>query len=609
MTKRFHQNVTRISCPAGTPEDAWDLYCAAAEGHLPTIRACIEKDAELIHHQIWYEFPIHFAVRGGHVDAVELLLEAGTNPAWSFFRYSSWQKLLPIAEQRGYSQIHTLLIDEMQRRFNYDSDYKPLFKAIGTDADFAEFSRLVDEQPELIHVGDEHGNRALHWAILARRIPMIERLLDAGADIHARRADLQTPLHLSMLGGDYWFESSDNREPGVDAATVTDLLLDQGAEYEFSLAVHRGDRKRIDEILANDPGAATRLNDSRRSPLAIASARGHIDVARLFLDKGADPNLPEECCPRGAALISSCWRTDIEMARLLLEHGADTRAESDSSGSCFSAAEQSNSERKDEFIQLLKRYDGQQAPWQISGAKAVIEWMRTDESIADNHATVAGLLSRVVSTEDLAVLREFVDRFGEKAIRNLDPGKGWNMVSDPLFLDQLIQHGMDINRPDWFGRTCLHWCAKHKDTERASLYLDRGANINAIDFMSGTTVLGIAAMNGNMTMVKFLLGNGADTSLPKEHEWAQPLMLATREKKWDVELAIRTHVVLKQLAEDPASLLQPNSNILHSAAHYSEEEIVRALLEANADIEASILTLVANHCTGRRKATSKSVAG
>lgn len=44
MSKRYYQTVKRISRPPGTSEDAWDLFCAAAEGHLPTIRDCIEKD-------------------------------------------------------------------------------------------------------------------------------------------------------------------------------------------------------------------------------------------------------------------------------------------------------------------------------------------------------------------------------------------------------------------------------------------------------------------------------------------------------------------------------------------------------------------------------------
>ena len=87
--RRFYPSVTRISRPVGTPEDAWDLFCAAAECHLPTIRKCFEQDRELIHYQIWYEFPIHFAVRAGYADVVELLLDVGTNPAWSFFRYRS----------------------------------------------------------------------------------------------------------------------------------------------------------------------------------------------------------------------------------------------------------------------------------------------------------------------------------------------------------------------------------------------------------------------------------------------------------------------------------------------------------------------------------------
>jgi ankyrin repeat protein len=202
-------------------------------------------------------------------------------------------------------------------------------------------------------------------------------------------------------------------------------------------------------------------------------------------------------------------------------------------------------------------------------------------------AELGSLLRQVVATSDVEVLAEFVERFGEGPIRTLDPAKGWNVVDDPQFLDELIRLGMDVNRPDWFGRTYLHWCAENKEgVTTAGQYLDRGININTIDFMSGTTALGVAAMNGNLEMVKYLLERGADPCLPADHEWAQPKNLADREGHWKSERVIRTNIVLKQLDKDPASLLAPDSTILHQSAHYSEERIVEAMLEAGADIEA-----------------------
>lgn len=509
---RFYQSVSRISRPAGTPEDAWDLFCAAAEGHLPTIRELIDQDRELIHYQIWYEFPLHFAVRGGHVDAVKLLLEAGTNPSWSNFNYSSWQKLLPIAEERGHPEIHDVLVAEMKRRFNYDPSYKPLFAAIGEQTDVEKACRIIDEQPELIDVGDEHGSRPLHWAVMARRLPVIEKLLDAEADIQARRADLQTPLHLSILGGDYWFRKADDSDPNTELAAVTDLLLDRGAEYEFSVAVARGDRQRVEEILAENPEAATLLNESRRSPLGIAAFKNQIDMVRLLLERGADPNTPEECSGRGAALFQACGRNDVEMVKLLLEHGADPNAEVDSSGCCLTIAEYRKTEDTPDVQRLLREHGAVDPLWQLDTPGQIRERLQSDPTLTHDDSYWGGILGRVIAMADIALLHDFISRFGDEPIHTIDPANGWNVVDDPVFLDELISLGMDVNRPDWYGQTYLHTCVaeeKEHAIETARLYLDRGIGINAVDFVNGKTPLGVAKMNGNKGMATFLVERGA----------------------------------------------------------------------------------------------------
>ena len=72
-----------------------------------------------------------------------------------------------------------------------------------------------------------------------------------------------------------------------------------------------------------DKGAEVDRANERRyaTPLFIACQEGHVEAARLLLEKGADVNRPTE---KGwTPLFIACWKGHVDAARLLLEKGAD----------------------------------------------------------------------------------------------------------------------------------------------------------------------------------------------------------------------------------------------------------------------------------------------
>src|SRR5438105_14285774 len=82
--------------------DAWALFEACALGDVAKARALLAKDRRLVNAQFWYQFPIHMAVRAGHAEIVELLLDRGADPGQSRFTYNSWDELLLCARERGH---------------------------------------------------------------------------------------------------------------------------------------------------------------------------------------------------------------------------------------------------------------------------------------------------------------------------------------------------------------------------------------------------------------------------------------------------------------------------------------------------------------------------
>jgi hypothetical protein len=79
----------------------WETMCAADAGDTATLRSLIDKDPSLSRLEYWYQHPLHYAVRGGHLEAVKLLLAAGGDPEWNAYD----GKLAAMARDRGHEEV------------------------------------------------------------------------------------------------------------------------------------------------------------------------------------------------------------------------------------------------------------------------------------------------------------------------------------------------------------------------------------------------------------------------------------------------------------------------------------------------------------------------
>src|SRR5262249_41233220 len=137
-------------------------------------------------------------------------------------------------------------------------------------------------------------------------------------------------------------------------------LRTRGAYCDICTACHIGDPERVRELLDQHPSLANRVSEyvtyylGSGAPLKNAAAHGHIEIVKLLLEHGADPNLREEgIAPHGHALYSAVANRHHEIAKLLLEHGAHPNPEVESSADALSRAI-SNSDQQ--MIDLLCSY-------------------------------------------------------------------------------------------------------------------------------------------------------------------------------------------------------------------------------------------------------------
>jgi uncharacterized protein len=147
---------------------------------------------------------------------------------------------------------------------------------------------------------------------------------------------------------------------------------------ELLLALYRGDSAAVEQILATDPeldvfeaaaaGRAERLRelaDDNPSlvnewaadgfqPLGLASFFGHVEAARVLLERGAEVNSPSRNTFKVMPLHSAAATTDAEaryeIAKLLLEHGADPNARQQDDFTPLQAADQHGDTRLRELL-------------------------------------------------------------------------------------------------------------------------------------------------------------------------------------------------------------------------------------------------------------------
>src|SRR5258706_100233 len=195
----------------------------------------------------------------------------------------------------------------MQKRVNYTPDFDELREAI-IARDSRKIPAVPARQPKLTLASDALGNNAIHWSVITRQLGLIERFVELGTPIDAQRADGQTPVLLAVNGAnDYWYRANRGRSHPTlrNTFVLVGSLLAHGANYNISVAAAVGDLERVEQFLKRDSSLVRRLDSARISPLSYAAREGHLHIVRLLLERGADPNTPEDAAPDGRALYET----------------------------------------------------------------------------------------------------------------------------------------------------------------------------------------------------------------------------------------------------------------------------------------------------------------
>ncbi|MEK6275375.1 MAG: ankyrin repeat domain-containing protein [Actinomycetota bacterium] len=134
-------------------------------------------------------------------------------------------------------------------------------------------------------------------------------------------------------------------------------LLAADRELDVFEAAAVGRAERVRELLDQDPSLANAWAEDGFQPLGLASFFGHLEAARLLVERGAEVNSasrnPMKVMPLHSAAAAGDPEVRYELANLLLEHGAEPNARQQDDFTPLMAANQSGDER---LVRLLEEH-------------------------------------------------------------------------------------------------------------------------------------------------------------------------------------------------------------------------------------------------------------
>ena len=396
---------------------------------------------------------------------------------------------------------------------------------------------MLAADPTLVERLDRAGGTPLHRAVVGRSRPVVALLLDRGANIHARYGGDRSPfssyppqhsepIDIAIWGGactvrpPIWRVAPERARswlmPRREGEYPSDLrmarlLLARGAGYDLTIAAALGDRERVVAMLDEDPSRIRESRPNTRRPLSAAVHFGHDAIARVLLERGADPTWPDaDDSPRGAALHAAARAGNRPLVELLLAHGADPNGFVDSAGNAVYAAKTAG------IRALLVAHGGTLDPYDLV-------WLGEDDEVmrrvtADPpsaHAGCGGVFTAVCARGNRHLLMRLLD--AGVCVPATPDGCRSYLLEQPDMLRLLLERGgLHPDYTDARGCTLLHaLCTrdergrtmKHR-TRCAALLLDAGATIAAMD-EQGATPLAYATRNNLPDMIEFLSRHGA----------------------------------------------------------------------------------------------------
>ena len=507
---------------------------------------------------------LHYAVMQRMPEMTQTLMSFGANPhvtTAGVYALRDAATPLAIAVERGYDEIAAIIREEEKRReqgrptaCDAPAELRRAFEYRHEDLAI----ELLERHPDLVHLRQPGSQWTfLHLASVLLLPRAATWLLDHGANVNEPAGDGSTPLELAGL-------RCNPRDSVQSVAAMARLLRARNAAMTARSAVILGDEAALRKLAVEEDLIASR--DDRGWLLRIAVDCDRPEILKLLLEFGLDPDarvgVVDDDRPTfswGVPLYQCTRYGKHEMARMLLERGADPNGQVYASGTPLSEA---YGQRDEQMIALLEKYGGK------SNASMAGLYRRPDlarrllEEFGDASLPDDGFCSGPVAQQLLgAAARGGDPEIMRMALERIDipyrdprwngllqaPIGFWNHWIGPWCHPEwdrstyltcfklILERSGPPNAPLNCGATILHQIVVMGDhvkpEERvafAAAVLDAGARLDLRDDLLRSTPLGWACRWGREDLARLLLERGAEPFETDAEPWATPLAWAQK---------------------------------------------------------------------------------